>query len=95
MWPLALLFASGLAQTITLPNGGTLQGGQCSEYGYTFNATYFSSVPYAQPPTGELRFASPQPYTGTYSGQYTTLTPNCPQFGEEFIEMTAPSSEDW
>lgn len=96
MWLiLALLFASCPAQKVSLPNGGILHGGQCSEFGYTSNVTYFYSVPYAQPPTGDLRFAAPQPYDGTYEGQYTTLTPNCPQFGEEFVEMTAPSSEDW
>ena len=95
MWSLLLFATSCLAQQVSLPSGGTLEGGQCSEYGYTSNAIYYSSVPYAQPPVGDLRFAPPQPFNGTYGGQYTTLTPNCPQFGEEFIEMTAPSSEDW
>lgn len=91
MLSLVLLFSvAGLAQ-VTLPGGGTLSGGQCS----SSNAQYYYSVPYAQPPTDDLRFAAPQPYSGSYDGDYTTLTPNCPQFGEEFIEMTAPSSEDW
>ena len=87
MWPLALLITASFAQRVTLPNGDTLQGGQCSEYGYTNNAMYFTSVPYAQPPTGDLRFAAPQPYDGAYGGSHTTLTPNCRVFDHSsFIE---------
>lgn len=85
---IALLVSGALAQTVTLPSG-TLQGGKCS----TSNASYFYSVPYAQPPTGDLRFAPPQAYNGTY-GQATARAPNCIQFGMEFIEV-GKSSEDW
>jgi len=83
-----LLAASCAAQSVTLP-GGTLQGGKCA----TSNASYFYSVPYAKPPVGALRFSAPQPYNGSY-GQATTASPNCPQFGLEFIEMST-TSEDW
>lgn len=82
-----LLAASCVAQSVTL-SGGTLQGGTCSNS----NASYFYSVPYAQPPVGDLRFAAPQPYNGTL-GQATTPTPKCPQFNDEFIEY--PYQEDW
>lgn len=85
---LSLFAVACAAQSVTLP-GGTLQGGQCTNS----NASYFYSVPYAQPPTGDLRWTSPQPYTGTY-GQATERAPNCVQFGLEFIEPP-PTSEDW
>jgi len=85
---LVLLAASAVAQSVTLP-AGTLQGGQCSNS----NASYFYSVPYAQPPIGDLRFAAPQVYNGKL-GQATTRTPNCIQFGSEFAEA-GNSSEDW
>ena len=91
MLSLLFLLASSTLAQVTLPSGDTLTGGQCP----SSDALYYSSVPYAQPPTGDLRFAPPQPYDGSYTGEYTALTPNCPQFGEQFIEMTAPSSEDW
>lgn len=92
---LALLAASAVAQSVTLP-AGTLQGGTCASLGeasYALsNASYFYSIPYAQPPTGQLRFESPQAYNGTL-GQATTPAPRCPQFGQEFIEPD--QSEDW
>ena len=84
---LLLLAASCSAQSVTLP-GGTLQGGQCTNS----NASYFRSVPYAQPPTGDLRFAPPQPYSGAL-GDATAESPRCPQFAQRFIEY--PYSEDW
>lgn len=88
MLHLTFLFAAAVAaQSVTLP-GGTLQGGKCS----TSNASFFYSVPFAQPPVGDLRFAAPVPYTGTY-GQATAASPRCVQFGQQFIEPGY--SEDW
>ena len=81
-----LLAASAAAQSVTLP-GGTLQGGTCESSG----ASYFYSVPFAQPPVGDLRFAPPQPYNGTL-GDATAPSPRCPQFGLQFIEY--PYQED-
>ena len=82
------LAALGAAQSVTLP-GGILQGGHCS----SSNASYFYSVPYGQPPVGDLRFAPPQPYNGTL-GQATKPAPPCIQFGTQFIEA-GTASEDW
>ena len=72
---------------------GTLQGGFCST---TSNVVYFGSIPYAQPPTGDLRFMPPVPLTQNDSDmrQATAAAPACIQFGAEFAEA-GPMSEDW
>jgi carboxylesterase type B len=75
-------------------SAGTLQGGLCNT---TSNAAYFKSIPYAQPPTGDMRFAPPEPLTQKYSEgvrQATAAAPACIQFGDEFVEE-GPTSEDW
>lgn len=82
------LLATNAATQVTL-DGGTLEGGQCE----TSNATYYYSIPYAQPPIGDLRFAPPQPYEGTYGGDATRPSVICPQWSG-FVEYL-PSSEDW
>lgn len=92
---LALFAVSCAAQSVTLP-AGTLTGGTCASLGEASyansNASYFYSIPYAQPPLGQLRFAAPQAYNGTL-GQATQPSPRCPQLGQEFIEPD--QSEDW
>jgi carboxylesterase type B len=72
---------------------GAVNGVECA----TSGSKAFLSIPFANPPTGPLRFAPPQPYNGSYptGGLYaTTSPPNCIQFGTEFIEPL-PWSEDW
>lgn len=81
------------APSVTL-GAGTLRGGLCNT---TSNAAYFKSIPYAQPPIGDMRFAPPEPLTQKYFDgvrQATAATPACIQFGAEFVE-TGPTSEDW
>lgn len=73
---------------------GTVNGGICDG---DPNAKYFKSIPYAQPPVGNLRFAPPQPYSGNYSGgalNGTANAPTCVQFGDIFAE-NPPYTEDW
>lgn len=80
---LALIFtlvAAAAAQSVTLPQG-TLQGGTC-EFS---DASVYYSIPFAQPPTGDLRFAPPQPYNGSLDIDATVETPKCPQWSS-FIE---------
>lgn len=39
-------------------DAGSLEGGRCNGVS---DAIYFKSIPYAQPPIGDLRFAPPKP----------------------------------
>lgn len=90
---LAVLAAAGVAfgQTVTIANG-TVQGGKCPQADINF----FLSIPYAEPPVGDLRFAAPKTYNHSFNGTYnaTNAAPVCPQFGPFFVE-SAPWSEDW
>lgn len=71
------------ARSVTI-SAGTLQGGLCNA---TSNLAYFKSIPYAQSPTGDMRFAPPEPLA-------KSIPTACVQFGAEFAEA-GPTSEDW
>jgi hypothetical protein len=83
---LALMLTSVAAQsqpTVTL-KPGTVNGAKCP----TTNVNSFFSIPYAKPPTGDLRFAAPVEFSGSYSGgslDATSKAPACIQFGSEFV----------
>lgn len=85
------LAAAQSAPTVTVVNG-TIQGGTCT----STSVNYFLSIPYAEPPVGDLRFAAPQPYNSTYTGvlQATKAAPYCIQFGSASAEADQ-QSEDW
>ena len=75
-------------------SAGIVEGGRCTG---TSDVVYYKSIPYAQPPIGDLRFAPPQPYSGKFpSGTLsaTSSAPACIQFGTLFVEAGA-TSEDW
>lgn len=89
----AVVGASATAPTVSIGDG-TLQGGQCNG---SSNAVYFKGVPYAQLPTGDLRFAAPKADAGPYPKKplvATSSVPTCIQFGTLFTGP-APFSEDW
>ncbi|KAH8888109.1 alpha/beta-hydrolase [Thozetella sp. PMI_491] len=70
---------------------GTLQGSKC----LSSDVNAFLSIPFAESPVGDLRFASPQPLDRTYNGTLnaTKLAPACPQFNSAFAEWTAQSED--
>ncbi|KAI0125007.1 Alpha/Beta hydrolase protein [Xylariales sp. AK1849] len=83
------LASMGSARTVQIANG-TVQGGQCNR----IDSHYFHSIPYAQPPTGDLRFAAPQPLLESFGVlNATSAAPSCIQFNPLFGE-TGSQSED-
>ena len=78
--------------TVTLP-AGKIQGAQCDNVG----TSAFLSIPFAQPPVNQLRFAPPEPFEGSYAGgalDAKTPAPSCIQFGTQYL-ADGPTSEDW
>ncbi|KAI1376878.1 alpha/beta-hydrolase [Hypoxylon crocopeplum] len=85
-----LLTLAGLVESkIVHTTSGALQGGKCS----TTDVNYFFSVPFAKPPLGELRFASPVPYHNASCKviNATVPSPPCIQFTELFGETDTQS----
>src|ERR1700760_3021867 len=71
---------------------GAVNGVECPS-----GSKAFYSIPFANAPTGSLRFAPPQAFNGSYPTgglDATKSPPSCIQFGTEFIEPQ-PWSEDW
>ena len=79
-----------LGQRVTITNG-TVQGGTCPSSA----ANFYHSIPFAQPPIGNLRFAAPQPYNREFNGTLdaTKAAPSCIQFDPQLGEPR-PWSED-
>ncbi|KAG8158023.1 hypothetical protein KVR01_012295 [Diaporthe batatas] len=75
----------------------TVQGGS---YSGTYNAAYgqdlFLGMPYAQPPTGDLRFRPPQPLNATWTGvrEATDYSPQCFGYGSDTWVLGNHVSED-
>ncbi|KAK4944042.1 hypothetical protein LTR10_016563 [Elasticomyces elasticus] len=73
-------------------SAGTLVGETCSQ---NPSAAEFLGIPYAKPPTGNLRFEPPQAYNQSYTGgtrNATTAPPACIQFSSD--QEAKPWSED-
>ena len=88
-----LLFDQIAAVSTAQISAGIVQGAKCDNA----DAVSFLSIPYAQPPTGELRFRPPQRFSDQFAGgsyNATKAAPSCLQFGIHFLE-NGPQSENW
>lgn len=75
---LSLLVAGGIAQLIVETSNGRLRGRDQGLY-YSYE-----SVPYAEPPLGELRFEPPQPFDRKWDGNFDATKPSvvCAQWSQ-------------
>lgn len=90
LWLTSSVAATAHTPTVHLANG-TVTGAKCP----ASNVNYYFSIPYAQPPTGDLRFAPPRRFDDTFGTLNATVPPPaCIQFDKAFNE-SSPESEDW
>ncbi|KAF9883682.1 hypothetical protein FE257_003066 [Aspergillus nanangensis] len=88
----ALSLAASNSTSVTV-DAGTIQGAYC-EGGQ--NAAYYKSIPYAEPPIGDLRFEPPKPYKKQFPNgklDATTPAPSCIQFGNQLVPPGAKSED--
>ena len=91
---LAVLCVAGAASPSVTVSNGTVVGGICAK---NPNAVYYKSIPFAQPPTGALRFLPSQPYAQQYPGgtlNATSRAPICVQFDGPRHSEGSPGQED-
>lgn len=88
----ALAVAVTSSPSVTV-DAGTLTGGRCED---GHDAVFYKSIPYAEPPLGDLRFEPPKAMKQFPGGKLeaTSAPPACIQWTAEFNETTA-ESEDW
>ncbi|KAJ5980436.1 hypothetical protein N7481_007734 [Penicillium waksmanii] len=88
---LPILAAAATSKPTVTIDAGTLTGGQCQDA----SAVYYKSIPYAEPPLGELRFESPVAKKQFSGGKLdaTSTPPACIQWTSEFNETTAESED--
>ncbi|KAH8895930.1 alpha/beta-hydrolase [Thozetella sp. PMI_491] len=84
IFALAGAVAAQSAPSVKVANG-TLQGAKCASK----DINYFLSIPYAEPPVGDGRFAAPKSFDRAYNGTLdaTKPAPACLQFTTTFIEI--------
>lgn len=90
--PILAVLITATSAAVVKTSNGTVQGGRCTNTG----SNYFLSIPFADPPVGELRYQTPQPLSRSYNGTLdgTKQAPSCYQFGTTST-LSGPQSEDW
>ena len=85
------LWSATAAPTVQVRNG-TYEGLSSPQYG----EEYFLGMPYAQPPTGDLRFRVPQSLNTSWAGsrQATQYSPECIGYGSDQWVLGNDISED-
>ena len=88
--------AAAVETKVKLPGGDTLSGSVCP----TTSVKRFRGVPYAQPPTGNLRFMPPKELNGSLNQHGTPFDAShaaapCPQFSTLFADTDPTPSEKW
>ncbi|KAI1384755.1 alpha/beta-hydrolase [Hypoxylon trugodes] len=87
-----LVLAGSADSKIVRTRSGVVNGGKCGRT----DVNYFFSIPYAKPPVGELRFASPEPYQNSSYRvvNATTPAPACIQFTGQLFGESETQSEN-
>ena len=79
----AIVAVTGSPRPTAIINNGTLSGVHNAQY----NVDYFLNIPYAQPPTGHLRLALPQPLNSSFEG-----TRDASEFGDACVQFSVRST---
>ncbi|KAI1636243.1 Alpha/Beta hydrolase protein [Biscogniauxia mediterranea] len=86
----------GNVNTSAVPTATLSQGTYYGVRNSYYAQDFFLGIPYAQPPTGSLRFAAPQPLTTSFSGRRnaTEYGPMCIGYGSDTTNLGNYVSED-
>ncbi|KAM4026760.1 thyroglobulin [Anomaloglossus baeobatrachus] len=80
--------------SLTIPQGTILgKSGSIFFGSHVKNVNQFLGVPYAAPPTGDLRFRPPQSYSWTGTWNATTIRPSCLQPGDGKAQYSSVSED--
>lgn len=96
-WFMLTIFKAGLvlgaAPQIKI-DAGTIHGTVCEN----IDTSVYRSIPFAQPPVGNLRFMPPQPLNTSFPNaglNATQFSAACIQIPGEFAYTQPSTSEDW
>jgi carboxylesterase type B len=83
-------------QNASVPTVTVLNGSYHGVHSQEYSQDYFLGVPFAQPPTGDLRFRPPQPLNTTFNGtrNATEYSPSCIGYGSDTWVLGNYISED-
>lgn len=80
----------------TTPDVRLNQGRYIGVHNEEYHQDFFLGIPYAQPPVGSLRFASPQPLKGSSKKSFNATEYGwmCIGYGSDTSNLGSPVSED-